>query len=113
MKKQVFIAKNHDGEWTCICGNTALDAGFYPCDELGQVVEPTEKDWKTNWYICYRCGRIIHNYTSQVLGQRQILDYCFDDKSIPEKLILGKWIHKPKKSSITHYNVLWISQTEK
>jgi len=56
--------------WTCLCGNTGLADGFYPCDSEGQMVEPTPEEWATNWYVCNRCGRIIDRKTMEVKGVR-------------------------------------------
>ncbi len=58
------------GKWTCVCGNTALDDGFYPCNSQGEVVEPTPEAWTTNCYVCDRCGRIINQETLAVVGSR-------------------------------------------
>jgi hypothetical protein len=59
---------DHDA-WVCICGNTPASAGFYPCDLNGNLVEPTEKDWTTNLYVCDDCGRIIDQDTLSVVGR--------------------------------------------
>ncbi len=56
----------YDG-WVCVCGNTPSDAGFYPCDESGNEVEPTEKEWHTNCYVCAHCGRIINAKSLKVV----------------------------------------------
>ena len=58
---------NHEA-WECICGNEPADDGFYPCDEKGKKVEPTEAGWKTNFYVCDRCSRIINGDTLEVKG---------------------------------------------
>jgi hypothetical protein len=74
MEKQEYITHqegNSDG-WICRCKNTPVDAGFYPCDEKGNEVEPIE-GW--GWlYACDRCGRIIDGITLEIVGQRQGVD---------------------------------------
>lgn len=62
--------QNQDA-WICICGNVPSSDGFYSCDTKGNEVEPTEKDWKTNWYVCLRCGRIIDQDTLVVVGRNE------------------------------------------
>ncbi len=64
--QEKIITNEHDN-WRCLCDNTATNDGFYPCDENGDEVEPTEKDWKTNWYVCVRCGRVIDQETHAVV----------------------------------------------
>jgi len=61
------IAANEHDDWKCLCNNTAIGHGFYPCDENGNEVEPTEKAWKTNWYVCRQCGRVIDQGTHAVI----------------------------------------------
>jgi hypothetical protein len=53
--------------WICICGNTPVADGFYPCDGDGTQVEPTT-GWK-ELYVCERCGRIISQATYAVIGR--------------------------------------------
>lgn len=53
------ITVNAYDDWRCLCNNTATTNGFYPCDENGDEVSPTEQEWQTNWYVCLRCGRVI------------------------------------------------------
>jgi hypothetical protein len=68
--KQEFITheKGNEEAWVCICGNKPIYQGFYPCDEKGKRMEP-EGNWK-GIYICNRCGRIIHQHTLEVVGQK-------------------------------------------
>ena len=71
MSNNLFISHeaNNDEAWICICGNTPVDDGFYPCDASGNGVEPTiGSDW-ANLYVCAKCGRIIHQNTLEVVGQ--------------------------------------------
>jgi hypothetical protein len=53
------IRANHRDEWTCLCGNTANDYGFYPVNDRNEEVEPMPDVWTTNHYACFKCGRII------------------------------------------------------
>lgn len=53
--------------WVCLCGNEPSENGFYPCNELGVEVEPTEKDWNGKLYVCNQCGRIINQHTLEVI----------------------------------------------
>lgn len=56
--------------WVCLCGNTPAADGFYPCDALGNQVEPTPEDWTTGCYVCARCGRIINQTSLEVVSRR-------------------------------------------
>jgi hypothetical protein len=58
----------YDEAWICICGNRPTSDGFYPCDQDGNEVEPTPTEWKTNWYVCGRCGRMIDQNTLEIVG---------------------------------------------
>ena len=53
--------------WVCICGNTPSDSGFYPVNEDGHEVEPTETTWPSGHYCCPLCGRVIDPETMQVV----------------------------------------------
>jgi hypothetical protein len=57
--------------WACLCGNTPIQEGFYPCNALGEEVEPTPEEWTTGWYVCDSCGRIIDRTTLEVVGERR------------------------------------------
>lgn len=54
--------------WVCLCGNTPSNAGFYPVNNNGEVVEPTYSEWNTNNYVCSNCGRIIDMNTLEVVN---------------------------------------------
>lgn len=71
MDKKEYITREPGDKdaWHCICGNTPGDGGFYACDKDGNEVEPTEKDWTTDLYVCADCGRMIHYDTLEVVGQ--------------------------------------------
>lgn len=59
--------ERHDRDaWHCVCGNQPHDAGFYPCDEKGNEVEPDE-DWNGQLYVCDQCHRIINQDTLEVV----------------------------------------------
>ncbi len=60
------IQSNEHDDWTCICKNTAGSQGFYPCDEDGNEVEP-DKNWQSNTYICFGCGRVIDQASKEVV----------------------------------------------
>lgn len=49
-------------ELVCVCGNTAEQEGFWPCDEHGTEVEPKDGAWDNLWF-CDRvgCGRILEH----------------------------------------------------
>jgi hypothetical protein len=65
-----LINESAPGEWVCLCGNTGLSAGFFPCDQAGNEVEPTEEAWTTDCYVCDQCGRIIRQADRRVVGIR-------------------------------------------
>jgi hypothetical protein len=44
--------KNDRDAWLCICGNTPADDGFYPCDQRGDELEPTEAVAGVAHYMC-------------------------------------------------------------
>lgn len=55
--------KTNNGEMTCKCGNNTFDYGFYPCNEQGEEIEPTnQNNWK-NLYVCAKCGQILKDIT--------------------------------------------------
>jgi hypothetical protein len=60
------------GAWVCICKNTVISEGFYPCNELGEEMEPVA-GWN-GLYVCDRCGRITHQDTLEVVGFRASAD---------------------------------------
>lgn len=47
-------------ELSCECGNKTYTDGFFPCDEFGIQIEPTEENNWNGLYVCSRCGK-IHN----------------------------------------------------
>ncbi len=65
--KELITHEEGDPEaWICICGNKPAGEGFYPCDKLGNKVDPVG-DWGT-LYVCDQCGRIIDSDTLEVVG---------------------------------------------
>jgi len=68
--------------WTCICGNTPPDDGFYPCDENGNELEPDiDGPWDGVRYVCNACGRIIDQNTLEIIGFRPDADLTQDEKT--------------------------------
>ena len=64
--KEEILKKSEYGEFiSCICGNDAMDSGFYPCDSLGNEVVPDDK-WNGKLYVCFSCGRIVDQFTGIV-----------------------------------------------
>ena len=61
--------KTDSDAWRCICGNTPVSDGFFPCDENGDEMEPTIGSGWTDLYVCARCGRVIKQGTLEVVGQ--------------------------------------------
>jgi hypothetical protein len=43
MEKITHITADNNNDWTCLCGNTPNDHGFYPCN-LEEEKERIEKD---------------------------------------------------------------------
>ena len=72
MTEHITYEPEDKDAWVCICGNMPPTDGFYPCDEQGNVVEPTiDGPWDGVRYVCNRCGRIINQDTLEVVGQRK------------------------------------------
>jgi hypothetical protein len=73
--------------WRCICGNTPLGDGFFPCNESGNEMEPAIGSGWTDLYVCARCGRIIkqplalkstlHTLTNSLEGGKYRGDWGF------------------------------------
>lgn len=64
----------YEEAWVCPCGNTPTDYGFFPCNEAGVEIEPTEEDGWDDLYVCAGCGRIINQTTLEVLGITDRID---------------------------------------
>jgi hypothetical protein len=72
-KERISHEAGNDEAWICLCKNTPSGGGFYPCDEKGNEVEPTEEAWKTGLYVCADCGRMIDFKTLAVMGRNKTL----------------------------------------
>jgi len=70
MPEHITHDESHKTAWICVCGNTPVDAGFFPCNEKGEEVEPTPEEWKIPLYVCDSCGRIINKETLEVVGKK-------------------------------------------
>jgi hypothetical protein len=70
-KEHILIEPGTEDERLCLCGNTSSDSGFFSCDNDGNEVEPTAKDWTTNWLACGRCGRMLDIDTLEVVGRNE------------------------------------------
>ena len=55
--------------WRCVCGNTPVGNGFYPCNNEGNEIEPTIGSGWAGLYVCARCGRIIKQATLEIVAQ--------------------------------------------
>jgi hypothetical protein len=58
--------------WICLCGNTPMEEGFYPCDKAGRRLEPADTAQPDDYRACDRCGRIIEPLTEEVVGVRPL-----------------------------------------
>jgi len=58
-----------DENWVCICKNRPDSDGFFPCDENGNEIEPIIGSGWEALYVCGKCGRIINQFTLEVVGQ--------------------------------------------
>jgi len=74
--EKITHEKGDTEAWICLCGNTPSGAGFYPCDENGDEMEPVIGSGWTNLYVCNDkekdgsfCGRIINADTHEVVGR--------------------------------------------
>ena len=68
-QERVEAVDHDEGDWRCLCGNRAWEHGFYPINEGVDVVDPTPEEWRTNEYVCARCGRVI-DHTTRVVTRR-------------------------------------------
>jgi len=94
-KKFITHEAGNDEGWICLCGNTPVGQGFYPCDKDGKEMEPVS-GWE-NLYVCDRCGRIIRQDTLEVVAQNPtVAERTFSSHSERDTFING-WIKKQKK----------------
>ena len=73
-KGRISHEPDYEEAWICLCGNTPTDSGFFPCNEAGVEIEPTEKDGWDDLYVCAGCGRIVNQTTLEVLGIADRID---------------------------------------
>ena len=66
-KEHVKHQPGNSEAWVCLCGNRAELDGFFPCDDNGNEVVPLQ-GWE-NLYVCFRCGRIIDQFSLEVIGR--------------------------------------------
>ena len=67
--KKIEREDGNPDAWICQCGNRPEEDGFYPCDEAGNLVEPTPEEWGSGLYVCFRCGAMIDPETLAIVGQ--------------------------------------------
>ena len=72
------VHADSDGLFTCLCGNTPEQAGFYPCSTEGEQVEMGTSDW----YVCDQCGRIINSNNRHVVGCRFNNTLTLEEKQV-------------------------------
>jgi len=95
-------------EWVCLCGNTAADHGFYPCDSKGREIEPDDR-WDGKLYVCARCNRIIDQETLEVVGEgvKVFSTPHFDsviESTRPHRVMIRAYATKPIQLSLTLLN---------
>lgn len=68
--KREFVSceQGNTEAWECVCGNTPVSDGFFPCNDNGDEVEPVEGQWE-DLYVCAKCGRILRQGTLEVIGR--------------------------------------------
>lgn len=64
-KEVITLSMNKfDGDFTCACGNTSMDSGFYPSDKAGIEMEPIAGNYSTipkAWeghFVCAACKQV-------------------------------------------------------
>jgi hypothetical protein len=67
IRERIIGEPGSDEAWICICGNTPVSDGFYPCDAEGNEMEPVV-GWN-DLYVCARCLRIIDQIRLDVIGR--------------------------------------------
>ena len=71
LKQSITHELNDNGAWICVCKNTPSGDGFFPCDDMGNEVEPLVGSNWNDKYICASCGRIINQYTLEITGRNK------------------------------------------
>jgi hypothetical protein len=68
-EQEKIEADEYGDEWRCVCGNRPWEEGFYPINDGMEIVQPAPEEWRTNEYVCDRCGRVI-NADTLVVSRR-------------------------------------------
>ena len=68
--EHIIHEPGNDDAWLCICGNTPIADGFFPCNQEGREMEPVA-GWN-NLYVCARCGRIVDQHSLNVVAKASI-----------------------------------------
>lgn len=63
--KKLTQVSSDDGEWTCLCGNTASSDGFTPISPNGEL---RDMGTESQHYRCNQCGRVIRDADGWVIG---------------------------------------------
>lgn len=66
MEKEIIVISMNkfDGDFTCECGNTSMDSGFFPSDPAGIELEPIPGNFSTipkAWeghFVCMGCKQV-------------------------------------------------------
>ena len=66
-QEHITHAPGETDAWICMCRNTPVADGFFPCDDEGKETEPVT-GWK-DLYVCAKCGRIIDQKSLEVVGR--------------------------------------------
>lgn len=74
-------------DWECVCHNRPHTDGFYPCDDKGREVEPSEVDWLTSKYVCGGCGAIIDQNTLEIVGYNMTAERIINELKGIHKLL--------------------------
>lgn len=68
-----------NGEWQCICGNTASANGFYPCTITGEYLSEDAYPRNEAYLKCDACNHVIERESGKVLP----------DKTTPEHILIA------------------------
>lgn len=100
MKEREIISleEGHPDAWICICDNMPSEDGFYPCNSQGEKVEPTEKEWTTDLYVCDRCGRMINCVTLVVEGRNHEIVARYERTISAQNMIAQRDFEKWRKA---------------
>ena len=100
MKEREIISleRGDPDAWICICDNMPSGDGFYPCNSQGDKVEPTEKEWTTDLYVCDRCGRMINCVTLVVEGRNDEIAARYERTISAQNMIAQRDFEKWRKT---------------